>query len=127
MKTLEREKNYRGNRTWAVQVNTDLPKDVEQALEQGRAQEESPFGIYCFNQILANAKLAREEHRPCVRIPAPWSFTATLVRICTSLAAMSRRPSTKECGLAMTKAICAGVSSKSQCLSAPIPVTIRRQ
>ena len=60
MKTLDVKKITEAIRTWAVQVNTDLPKDVEQALEQGRAQEESPFGIYCFDQILANAKLARE-------------------------------------------------------------------
>ena len=45
MKTLDVKKITEAIRTWAVQVNTDLPKDVEQALEQGRAQEESPFGI----------------------------------------------------------------------------------
>ena len=76
MKTLDVKKITEAIRTWAVQVNTDLPKDVEQALEQGRAQEESPFGIYCFDQILANAKLAREEHQ------AMCQDTGTMVVYC---------------------------------------------
>lgn len=63
MKTLNVQKITEAIRRLAVQVNTDLPQDVEQALEAGRQQEVSPFGIYCFDQILANAKLAREEHQ----------------------------------------------------------------
>lgn len=63
MKTLNVQKITEAIRWLAVQVNTDLPQDVEQALEAGRQQEVSPFGIYCFDQILANAKLAREEHQ----------------------------------------------------------------
>lgn len=63
MKTLNVQKITEAIRRLAVQVNTDLPQDVEQALETGRQQEVSPFGIYCFDQILANAKLAREEHQ----------------------------------------------------------------
>lgn len=45
----------------AVQVNIDLPEDVERALVAGHAKESSPFGRYCFEQILANAELARSE------------------------------------------------------------------
>lgn len=63
MKTLNVQKITEAIRRLSVQVNTDLPQDVEQALETGRQQEVSPFGIYCFDQILANAKLAREEHQ----------------------------------------------------------------
>lgn len=63
MKTLNVQKITEAIRRLSVQVNTDLPQDVEQALEAGRQQEVSPFGIYCFDQILANAKLAREEHQ----------------------------------------------------------------
>lgn len=48
---------------WGVTVNTDLPQDVEDALAAGRAREESPFGQYCLDQILANATLARSEHQ----------------------------------------------------------------
>ena len=63
MKTLDVKKITEAIRHFAVEVNTDLPKDVEQALVDGREKEESPFGIYCFDQILANARLAREEHQ----------------------------------------------------------------
>lgn len=63
MKTLDVRKITEAIRLQAVEVNTDLPKDVEQALENGYAHEESPFGQYCLKQILANARLARSEHQ----------------------------------------------------------------
>ena len=61
MKTLDVKKITETIRRMTVEVNTDLPKDVEQALVEGRAKEESPFGQYCLDQILANATLARCE------------------------------------------------------------------
>lgn len=61
MKTLEVKKITEIIRRMTVEVNTDLPQDVEKALIEGRAKEESPFGQYCLDQILANAKLARCE------------------------------------------------------------------
>lgn len=61
MKTLDVKKITETIRRMTVEVNTDLPQDVEQALVEGRAKEESPFGQYCLDQILANAKLARCE------------------------------------------------------------------
>ena len=63
MKTLDVKKITEAIRHYAVEVNTNLPQDVEQALLEGKEKEESPFGIYCFDQILANAHLAREEHQ----------------------------------------------------------------
>lgn len=61
MRTLDVKKITETIRRMTVEVNTDLPQDVEQALVEGRAKEESPFGQYCLDQILANAKLARCE------------------------------------------------------------------
>lgn len=63
MKTLDVKKITETIRHWGVQVNTDLPQDVEQALVAGRAREESPFGQYCLDQIIANAQLARSEQQ----------------------------------------------------------------
>ena len=45
-----------------MDVSYDLPKDVEQALQDGLAKEESSFGKYCLEQIIQNCHLARE-HR----------------------------------------------------------------
>lgn len=61
MKTLDVQKITDAIRELAVKVNTDLPKDVEAALVEGRQKEESPFGQYCLDQIIENAKLARNE------------------------------------------------------------------
>lgn len=61
MRTLDVKKITETIRRMTIEVNTDLPQDVEQALVEGRAKEESPFGQYCLDQILANAKLARCE------------------------------------------------------------------
>lgn len=61
MKNLDVKKITETIRHMTVEVNTDLPQDVEQALQAGREKEESPFGQYCLDQILANAKLARCE------------------------------------------------------------------
>ena len=61
MRKLDVKKITETIRRMTVEVNTDLPQDVEQALVEGRAKEESPFGQYCLDQILANAKLARCE------------------------------------------------------------------
>lgn len=61
MRKLDVKKITETIRRMTVEVNTDLPQDVEQALVESRAKEESPFGQYCLDQILANAKLARCE------------------------------------------------------------------
>lgn len=61
MRELDVKKITETIRHMCIEVNTDLPKDVEQALVKGRAQEESPFGQYCLDQIIANAQLARCE------------------------------------------------------------------
>ena len=61
MKTLNVQKITDAIRELAIKVNTDLPKDVENALIEGRKKEESPFGQYCLDQIISNAKLARTE------------------------------------------------------------------
>ena len=47
-------------RQLCMDVNYDLPSDVEQALQDGLKREESPFGQYCLEQILSNCRMARE-------------------------------------------------------------------
>lgn len=76
MKKLDVEKITQTIRQLAVQVNTDLPQDVKRALADGLAVEESPFGRYCFEQILANADLARAEKQ------AMCQDTGTMVVYC---------------------------------------------
>ncbi len=49
-------------RQLCMDVSYDLPRDVEQALQEGLAKEESSFGKYSLEQILHNCHLARE-HR----------------------------------------------------------------
>ena len=41
-----------------------LPGDVFAALERGRLSEKSPVGREVLDQIITNAKIAKEEHRP---------------------------------------------------------------
>ena len=50
-------------RTLCMDVSFDLPRDVEAALTDGLAKEESPFGKYCLEQILHNCHLARESRQ----------------------------------------------------------------
>lgn len=47
-------------KTLCMDVNYDLPADVEQALVKGLEQEESPFGRYSLEQILHNCQMARK-------------------------------------------------------------------
>lgn len=61
MKTLDVKKITEAIKAYAVKVNTHLPEDVVDALKNAQIQEESPFGKYCLDQIIANADLAREE------------------------------------------------------------------
>ena len=63
MKTLDVKKITEAIRQMAVEVNTNLPKDVQEALENACQKEESPFGQYCLKQIVANANLARDDHQ----------------------------------------------------------------
>lgn len=50
-------------RQLCMDVNYDLPRDVEQALEKGLQKEESSFGKYCLEQIIHNCHLAREHQQ----------------------------------------------------------------
>ncbi len=50
-------------RELCMRVSWDLPRDVEQALRQGYAREESSFGRYMLEQILQNCQLARERRQ----------------------------------------------------------------
>lgn len=50
-------------RQLCMDVSYDLPRDVEQALQDGLSIEESSFGKYCLEQILHNCHLAREHHQ----------------------------------------------------------------
>lgn len=61
MKVLDVSKITEAIRQYAIEVNTNLPKDVETALLKAQEKEVSPFGQYCLEQIVYNAQLAREE------------------------------------------------------------------
>lgn len=50
-------------RQLCMDVNYDLPADVEQALQNGLKREESSFGQYCLEQILSNCQMARESRQ----------------------------------------------------------------
>ena len=60
MKTISVQEVTAAVRQLCMDVNYDLPSDVEQALQDGLKREESPFGKYCLEQILSNCKMARE-------------------------------------------------------------------
>jgi fumarate hydratase subunit alpha len=62
MKTITTQQITEAVRQLCMDVSYDLPQDVEAALEQGLAKEESSFGKYCLEQIIHNCHLARE-HR----------------------------------------------------------------
>lgn len=59
MKTITVDTITSAVRQLCMDVSYDLPKDVEQALEEGLKKEESPFGKYCLEQILENCHMAR--------------------------------------------------------------------
>lgn len=63
MKTISVETITDAVRNLCMNVSYDLPADVEQALEQGLAKEESTFGKYCLEQIITNCHLARENQQ----------------------------------------------------------------
>jgi len=48
----------------AIEANCDLEEDVLKALRSGRGAESSPVGKEIFNQLLANANIARKERMP---------------------------------------------------------------
>jgi fumarate hydratase subunit alpha len=60
MKTITTQQITEAVRQLCMDVSYDLPQDVEAALEQGLAKEESSFGKYCLEQIIHNCHLARE-------------------------------------------------------------------
>ena len=54
MKTITTQQITEAVRQLCMDVSYDLPQDVETALEQGLAKEESSFGKYCLEQIIQN-------------------------------------------------------------------------
>lgn len=63
MKTISVQEITDAVRELCMDVNYDLPADVEQALQDGLKREESPFGQYCLQQIIANCQMARESRQ----------------------------------------------------------------
>ena len=63
MKTISVQEITDAVKELCMDVNYDLPADVEQALQDGFKREESPFGQYCLQQILANCQMARESRQ----------------------------------------------------------------
>ena len=63
MKTISVQDITATVRQLCMDVNYDLPGDVEQALQNGLKSEESPFGQYCLEQILQNCQMARESRQ----------------------------------------------------------------
>ena len=63
MKTITTQQITEAVRQLCMDVSYDLPQDVETALEQGLAKEESSFGKYCLEQIIHNCHLAREHQQ----------------------------------------------------------------
>ena len=51
MKTITTQQITEAVRQLCMDVSYDLPQDVEAALEQGLAKEESSFGKYCLEQM----------------------------------------------------------------------------
>lgn len=47
-----------------IEANTQLPPDVQEALEQAIQREESPVGREILSRLLENARIAREERIP---------------------------------------------------------------
>ncbi|MDI6783588.1 MAG: fumarate hydratase [bacterium] len=47
-----------------IDANYFLPADVLSALKQGKEQEESPLGKEVFDQLIENARIAKEENYP---------------------------------------------------------------
>lgn len=63
MKEISVQEITKAVRQLCMDVNYDLPADVEQALKNGLTREESPFGQYCLEQILHNCQLARQNQQ----------------------------------------------------------------
>lgn len=61
-----------------VSANCNLPEDVLAALERGLQTEESPIGRDIFDQLIENARIAREEGVP---ICQDTGFTVIFVKI----------------------------------------------
>jgi fumarate hydratase subunit alpha len=51
-------------RSMTLKAASDLGPDVERALKEAKAREESPVGVGVLDQILRNVALAREGHDP---------------------------------------------------------------
>ncbi|MFC1977960.1 fumarate hydratase [Chloroflexota bacterium] len=61
MRNIEAQEVTRAVSRLCQEANFFLPDDVLNALKQGRKNEESPLGQQTLDQILDNAKLAKEE------------------------------------------------------------------
>lgn len=51
-------------RKLCMQANYNLPKDIQQAFEAGKEQEQSPLGQTIFDEMIRNCKLACTEQVP---------------------------------------------------------------
>lgn len=63
MKTISAQQITQAVRDLCMDVNYDLPQDVEQALQGGLEREVSPFGRYSLEQIIHNCQLARSSRQ----------------------------------------------------------------
>lgn len=59
MKEITTESITQAVRDLCLEVSYDLPKDVEGKLRESLEREESSFGKYCLEKIVANCELAR--------------------------------------------------------------------
>ena len=64
MRTISSQQITEAVAKLAIDANYYLSEDVFNALQQGKANEESPLGREIFDQIIENACIAREEGKP---------------------------------------------------------------
>ncbi len=64
MREIRVDKIIEGVKNLCIEANCNLGEDVIAALERGREEEESPLGKGILDQILENAKIAKEEGIP---------------------------------------------------------------
>lgn len=64
MREIEAERITEAVAQLCTDANFDLPEDVVEAVRRARATEESPTGKDVLDQILENARIAREERVP---------------------------------------------------------------
>ena len=64
-------------RQLCIEANHTLPKDIQQAFETGKEQEQSPLGQMIFDEMIRNCQLACTEQVPiCCHFCRDWSGRA---------------------------------------------------